>query len=276
MKHERCRLPDSVFNILCLGDVVGQPGMDAIDQHLRHIVHTHRIDFTVLNIENAASGFGFNQRLYNRFQAMGVDAFTTGNHVYAKRDVMDRFDEFDCLVRPHNWPAEHPGTGVRVFRKHDQKVAVVNIIGRAFMMQPSDCPFRTMDAILRDLDASIILVDFHAETTSEKQALGWYLRDKVTAFYGTHTHVQTNDCRMLSNKTAYITDIGMCGAYDSVIGMDIGVSINKFLTQLPARHVPVKQPKQHVIGGMVVSVDVDHFHIVGLKALHLVTDCESN
>ena len=183
---------------------------------------------------------------------MNIDAFTTGNHVYAKREVIDKFDAYDRLTRPINLPKSHPGKGVRLFTKNGKKIAVLNLLGRVFMPQMPKCPFEAMDEALKDINADIVLVDFHAETTSEKQALGWYLNQRVSLVFGTHTHVQTNDARLLSNKTAYISDIGMCGAYDSVIGMDKDISIHKFIHQLPARHQPVKQPKKCVIGAIVL------------------------
>ena len=239
-------------------------------KELPPLVFDRGIDFIVANIENAASGFGFNYKIYRQLKELNVDAFTTGNHVYAKREVIDRFDDFDGLLRPHNFPTSHPGTGVQIFNKNGVKIAVINLIGRVFMQQLSDCPFKTIDSILESISADIIIVDFHAETTSEKQALGWYLKDKVTLFYGTHTHVQTNDCRLLSNKTGYLTDLGMCGAFDSVIGMDKEISINKFITQLPERHRPVKDPKELVMGAIEVTVDLETKKITNINSFNKV------
>ena len=222
---------------------------------LPDVIEQENIDFVVANIENAAGGFGFTPAVYRQLIQCNIDAFTSGNHVYAKRDVMDDFDQFTCLVRPLNFPKQHPGVGVRVFNKNNHQIAVINLIGRVFMQQLVGCPFEAMDAVLTQIEADIIIVDFHAETTSEKQALGWYLADKVDIFFGTHTHVQTNDCRLISKKTGYITDLGMCGAYDSVIGMDKDISIQKFITQLPGRHCPVKSPQSLVMGGLIMKID---------------------
>ena len=168
------------FKFLCIGDIVGQSGCDVRESELPGGIYDRGIDFVVANIENAASGFGFNYKIYRQLKDLNVDAFTTGNHVYAKREVIERFDDFEGVLRPHNFPASHPGTGVQIFDKDGVSIAVINLIGRVFMQQLSDCPFKTMDSILESITADIIIVDFHAETTSEKQALGWYLKDKVT------------------------------------------------------------------------------------------------
>jgi metallophosphoesterase (TIGR00282 family) len=258
------------MNILCLGDLVGRPGVTAIQAMLHSLCDEYSVDFVVANIENVAGGFGFNDSLYHQLRKWGVDAFTTGNHVYAQRDVIKVFDQYDHLVRPLNLPEVQPGAGVRVFTKKGKRIALINLLGQAFMHHLVTSPFTTMDRVLDTLEADIILVDFHAEATSEKQALGWYLANRVTAIWGTHTHVQTNDCRLLSPKTGYITDLGMCGAYDSVLGMDKDVSIRKFLTQMPDRYHPVEKPRELVIGGMVVSVNDDTHHIESIEAFNRV------
>lgn len=255
---------------------MGQTGVNALEQELPELKHQYGIDFTIANIENAASGFGFNHRIYRQLKEMDIDAFTTGNHVYAKREVLDKFDDYDSLLRPHNFPDSHPGTGVRLFESNGKKIAVINLIGRVFMQQFSDCPFKTMDNILKKINADVIILDFHAETTSEKQALGWYLKDRVNLMFGTHTHVQTNDFRLLSPKTAYLSDIGMCGAYDSVIGMDMKVSIKKFITQLPDRHRPVKDPEKSIIGGVFISIDLTSGDISKFESFNKVVKNHAN
>lgn len=264
----------STFNILCLGDIVGQPGRSVLQRELNGIREEFDIDFTIANIENSASGFGFNNKLYHEFIHMKMDAFTSGNHVYAKREVLDKFDIYDRLVRPVNFPKSHPGKGLRYFEKDGKKIALVNLIGRVFMQQMPSCPFETMDELLNSIEADIIIVDFHAETTSEKQALGWYLKDRVSLVFGTHTHVQTNDARKLSNKTAYISDIGMCGAFDSVIGMDKDISISKFVDQLPSRHQPVKNPELLLIGAVMIAIDPEKNHVKSIETIHRVYNNE--
>lgn len=261
---------NSTFNILCLGDIVGHPGRAILQKKLGDIVTEFDIDFIVANIENSAAGFGFNSKLYNEFILMNMDAFTSGNHVYSKREVMDKFCVFDRLVRPINFPDAHPGKGLRVFEKHGKRIAVINAIGRVFMPQLPHCPFEQMDVALNQLEADITILDFHAETTSEKQALGWYLNNRVTVMFGTHTHVQTSDARLLSKNTAYITDVGMCGAYDSVIGMDKDISVDKFITQLPARHQPVKQPNEYCIGALVARVNLSNNSVSSVQSIHRV------
>ncbi len=262
------------FNILCLGDIVGQPGRHILDSKLNQIQSEFNIDFTIANIENSASGFGFNNKLYHEFIQMKMDAFTSGNHVYAKREVIEKFNIYDRLVRPINFPKTHPGKGIRYFEKNGKKIALINLIGRVFMQQMPYCPFETMDETLASVNADIIIVDFHAETTSEKQALGWYLKDRVSLVFGTHTHVQTNDSRLLSKKTAYISDIGMCGAYDSIIGMDRNISIQKFIDQLPSRHHPVKNPEQLIIGAVIIAVDKSSNNVKKIETIHRVYENE--
>ncbi len=259
-----------------MGDIVGHPGRNILQSKLIGIQDEYNVDFTIANIENSASGFGFNNKIYHEFLHMKMDAFTSGNHVYAKREVLDKFDIYDKLVRPINFPSSHPGKGVRIYEKNQKTIAVINVIGRVFMQQMPYCPFETMRNELKKIKADIIIVDFHAETTSEKQALGWFLKDKVTLLYGTHTHVQTNDFRKLSNKTAYISDIGMCGAYDSVIGMDRHISVQKFVDQLPSRHQPVKNPEQFVIGAVMIAVDKGTNTIDSIESIHRVYENERN
>ncbi len=265
---------NSSINILCLGDIVGHPGRDILENELKNIQKEYSIDFTVANIENSAAGFGFSNKIYYELVNLKIDAFTSGNHVYAKREVMDKFDVYDKLVRPINFNKRHPGKGIREFDHNGLKISIINLMGRVFMPQLVNCPFTVMDEVLKNVNSDIIIVDFHAETTSEKQAMGWYLKDKVTLVFGTHTHVQTSDCKLLSNKTAYVSDIGMCGAYDSVIGMDRDISINKFIDQLPSRHQPVKNPKQFVIGAVIIEVDPKSFHVKDTKLIHEVFNNE--
>lgn len=264
-----------MISILCVGDVVGKPGRTIVSRYLPTLQAEFDVDFTVLNIENSASGFGFTRAIYDEFLALNVQAMTSGNHVFAKREVMREFDTFDRLVRPINFSNELPGIGCRYFYVNHTKIAVINCIGRVFMAM-HDCPFKAMDTALKDIEAEIILVDFHAEATSEKQAMGMYLKNRATLIYGTHTHVQTADARQLSEKTGFITDIGMCGAYDSVIGMDSTVSISKLIDQLPTRHLPVKTPSQFVIGGICIQFDTITNMIHAVTPIHRVYANEDN
>ena len=233
------------MNILCIGDIVGQPGRDVLERYLSDIQRRYEIDFTIANLENAASGFGITHKVYNELASLGIDAFTSGNHIYDKREVMGSFSEFTNLVRPLNFAPGSPGQGIRYYECQGTKIAVVNLIGRVFMAQ-SDCPFQAINRVIDEIrqNATIIIVDFHAETTSEKQAMGWMLDGKATLVFGTHTHVMTADSRLLDQGTAYISDLGMVGARDGILGMERAPIIRKFLTQLPARFEPAKTKYQ--------------------------------
>jgi 2',3'-cyclic-nucleotide 2'-phosphodiesterase len=227
------------LNILCIGDVVGEPGRTLIAKHYQRIIKVHDIDFSILNIENAAHGIGFTKKTYQELIIYGIDAFTSGNHVYRKKEIVEDFDDLKKLVRPWNFPPNNPGQGYRIFTVKNLKIAVVNLIGRVFLGL-ADCPFQLMQNKIADLkkEADIILVDMHAEATSEKQALGWMLDGQVNAVYGTHTHVQTTDSRILPNHTAYITDVGMVGAKNSILGMQKEEIVQKFLNQMPVKFSP--------------------------------------
>lgn len=243
------------MKILFIGDIVGRPGRHLVRDALPRLVDQHAIDLIVANGENAAAGFGLTQDVVAELFDVGVDVLTTGNHVWDKRDGLVCLDQEPALLRPANYPPEVPGHGFGVFRTAaGLPVAVVNLEGRIFMKE-LDCPFRKADEILAALGAEqkIILVDFHAEASSEKGALGAYLDGRVSAVVGTHTHVQTADERVLPGGTAFITDAGMTGARDSVIGIRKELSIQRFLTQMPVRYEIAK--KDPVLCGVVVDID---------------------
>jgi len=243
------------LNILFIGDIVGRPGRYLVRDHLPRLVDRHAIDLVIANSENAAAGFGLTRDVIAELFSAGIDVMTTGNHVWDKREGLDCLDLEPALLRPANYPAGTPGSGVGVYKTAvGTKVAVVNLEGRVFMSE-LDCPFRKADEILSGLDPSIkvVFVDFHAEASSEKGALGAYLDGRVSAVVGTHTHVQTADERLLPGGTAFITDAGMTGARDSVIGIRKELSIQRFLTQMPVRYEVAK--KDPVLCGVVVSID---------------------
>ncbi|MCP4049102.1 MAG: TIGR00282 family metallophosphoesterase [bacterium] len=225
-----------LINILCLGDVVGKPGRECLENNLKNIQDKHNIDFTVCNIENAAGGFGFTRNTYIDLKNININAFTSGNHVYQQKSVLQDFSYFKSLVRPLNFPSDNPGAGYRIFNLNTIKIGVVNLIGRVFLGE-YDCPFHCIKNHIHQIkkETPIILVDFHAEATSEKEAMGWFLDGEVSLIYGTHTHVMTADERILHKSTAYITDIGMTGARNSILGMKKEPVIKKFLTQMPSR-----------------------------------------
>jgi metallophosphoesterase (TIGR00282 family) len=242
------------MNILFIGDIFGSPGRRIVADHLRDIVESNRIDLAIANAENAAGGFGVTPALAEELFALGLDVLTSGNHVWDKREVFDYLDRQPRLLRPANYPAG-PGKGVFVFRtKSGIDCAILNLQGRVYMPH-TDCPFRKADQILSELDPAIKVkfVDFHAEVTSEKMALGWHLDGRVSAVVGTHTHIATADTRILPGGTAYQTDCGMTGPYDSVIGVQTDIILQRFQTALPVRMEAAKgSPELHA-----VIVDVD-------------------
>jgi metallophosphoesterase (TIGR00282 family) len=242
------------MNILFIGDIFGSPGRRIVADHLRDIVETNRIDVAIANAENAAGGFGITPAIAEDLLALGLDVLTSGNHIWDKREIADYLDRQPRLLRPANYPAG-TGNGVFIFRAASGvECAIINLQGRVYMPN-TDCPFRKADQILTELDPAIKVkfVDFHAEVTSEKIAMGWHLDGRVSAMVGTHTHVPTADTRILPGGTAYQTDCGMTGPYDSVIGVETDIVLQRFLTGIPVRMEAAKgHPELHA-----VIVDVD-------------------
>jgi metallophosphoesterase (TIGR00282 family) len=242
------------FGFLFLGDVIGRPGRKVLKKYLPDLVEKNAPSFIVANGENAAGGIGITPQICQELLDH-VDVLTSGNHIWDKREAISYLDKEPRLLRPANYPPKNPGKGLYVFEiDSGLKIGVLNLQGRVFM-EPIDCPFRTADLELEKIKDQDILtiVDFHAEATSEKQAMGWYLDGKVSAVIGTHTHVQTADERILPQGTAFITDVGMVGGYDSVIGIKRDQAIQRFLTSRPQRFQPGKR-------GMIFSavfVEVD-------------------
>jgi len=225
------------MRILFIGDIVGSPGRKIVKERLADIVAQQQIDLVIANCENAASGFGITPRLTDELLAAGVEVLSGGNHIFDRKEILDYFPHQPRLLRPANYPDGTPGSGLFVGKaKNGVGYAVLNLQGRVFM--PSlDCPFRTADRELGRIpdDVRVVLVDMHAEVTSEKEAMGWYLDGRASAVIGTHTHVATADEGVLPKGTAYITDVGMTGPHDSVIGMDKAAILQRFLVGLPAR-----------------------------------------
>jgi len=225
--------------ILFIGDVFGRPGRRVLKETLPHLVKEYSPDLVLANGENAAAGFGITPALVEELLALGIAVLTSGNHIWDKKEILPYLgDHADGrLLRPANYPGPSPGHGLYVGRtRSEMNYAVMNLQGRIFM-PPIDCPFRTADKLLEQIspEVKIRIVDMHAEATSEKLALGWYLDGRVTAVVGTHTHVPTADETVLPQGTAYVTDLGMTGPYDSVIGVEKRAVIEKFLSQVPAR-----------------------------------------
>jgi metallophosphoesterase (TIGR00282 family) len=234
--------------ILFVGDIFGRPGRLIVRERLARLVQERNVDLVIANGENAAAGFGITSSIAEEFFELGVDVITTGNHIWDKREIIDYFHSADGnpfsparrLLRPANYPEGSPGFGVYEGKtRSGVSFAVLNLQGRVFMTTIDD-PFRVADQILEKLTPRVVVVDMHAEATSEKIALGWYLDGRVTAVLGTHTHVPTADERVLPGGTAYQTDVGMTGPYDGVIGVEKETILQRFLTQMPARFEPAR------------------------------------
>lgn len=246
----------NVFRILAFGDIIGNPGRIAFYNTLRKLKEKYLPDVVIVNGENSAHGFGIVRNILDELLSSGVDVVTTGNHIWQKKDVFGFIDDYPKLLRPINFPPGTLGNGSVVLEKSGVKFAVINAMGRVFM-NPLDCPFRTVKQEvdrLSDEGVKIILVDFHAEATGEKQMFGRYLDGKVSAVWGTHTHVQTSDERILPKKTAYISDIGMCGCIESVIGMKIEESHRRLIQHYPERFSPADNGVLET-NGIVVDID---------------------
>lgn len=229
------------MRILFIGDIFGKPGRRVVEDHLQDIVASRNIDLVIANAENAAGGFGVTPRIAQELFQHGIEVMTTGNHVWDKREVYEYLNTEQRILRPANFP-DAPGRGVYCGEtRKGAPYAVLHFLGRIFMV-PIDDPFREADKALRQLppDCRVRIIDFHAEATSEKQAFGWYLDGRATAVIGTHTHVPTADERVLPGGTGFITDVGMTGPYESVIGVQRQIAVEKFLKQLPARYEPAE------------------------------------
>lgn len=243
------------MKLLFIGDIFASPGRRIVAECLSEIISSEQIDLVVANAENAAGGFGITPAIAEELFAVGIDVLTSGNHIWDKKEIFDYLDRQPRLLRPANYPGNVPGSGVHVGRaRNGVQVAVINLQGRTHML-PIDDPFRKADQILADLDPSVKIrfVDFHAEITSEKIALGWYLDGRVTALIGTHTHVPTADTRILPKGAAYQTDCGMTGPYDSIIGVDKDIILRRFLTGLPVRMEPAKDKVE--LHAVIVEAD---------------------
>lgn len=248
------------MRILFIGDIFGRPGRTIVRERLPELVRRYSPDLLIANGENSAAGFGITPPLAEELFDLGIDVITTGNHIWDKREIIDYFEMADGnehsparrVLRPANYPAGMPGWGLYQGTKNGTPYAVINLQGRIFMTSNDD-PFRGSDQLLSQISAKIVFVDFHAEATSEKVALGWYLDGRVTALVGTHTHVPTADENILPNGTAYITDVGMTGPYDGVIGVKRDLVVNKFLSNMPVRFEPASGDVR--LCGVVVDCD---------------------
>ena len=255
--------------VLCVGDVFGEPGRKAVQTLLPRLRKQYEADLTVVNVENAAAGFGVTPLIARTFLDQGVDVMTSGNHIWDRKEIIQYIVKENLLLRPANYPPGTPGTGSVVVKAGPHKVAVLNMMGRVFLPH-LDCPFRKADEEIPRLrqDTPIIIVDMHTEATSEAQAMGWYLDGRVSAVVGTHRHVQTADERLLPQGTAFITDLGMTGPVDSVIGVEPALAISRFLTQMPNKFEPAKGPA--ALHGAVIRIDPDTGRALSIERLRVL------
>ena len=246
------------ITLLCIGDVVGRPGRSSVSQWLPKLCKDHGVDCVIANVENAAAGSGLTSTLYEKFLRYGVHLFTMGDHIYRKLEIQKTLETSDRIVKPANFPSRSAGKEFAVFETEcGVKVAIVSLLGRLFMRPSTDCPFNAIDRVLQQIpsDVKIIAVDMHAEATSEKIAMGWHLDGRVSLVFGTHTHVQTADEQILDQGTAYITDLGMTGPHDGVLGRRKDRVLKHLITGMPAPFdVSKDNPK---LCGLLVRVDRD-------------------
>jgi metallophosphoesterase (TIGR00282 family) len=245
------------MNILIIGDVVGSPGRAIMKRALAKVFRRWDVEYCIANVENAAGGFGITREIADELMALGVDCMTSGNHIWDKKEIVPIIDQMPYLLRPANYPPDQPGNGSHVGRTKDSRVpvATLNLSGRVFMNGSIDDPFRIAKEEVARLrkEAAVIIVDMHGEASSEKTALGYFLDGTVSAVVGTHTHVPTCDHRILPKGTAYCTDLGMTGPYDSVIGVEADVIVKRFVTGMPGRFETAKNDPR--LAAVVVTVD---------------------
>jgi metallophosphoesterase (TIGR00282 family) len=244
------------MRVLILGDVMGRPARRVVRDLVPSLIRNEKIDLAVANAENAAGGMGVDLKSVGELFGAGLQVLTSGNHIWKKKEIFPYLDAKPNLIRPANYPEGAPGRGWCEWQNQGGLTAlIINIQGRVFMPNHVDDPFRCVDRILKEHSrhSRVVIVDVHAEATSEKNALGWYLDGRASVVYGTHTHIQTADERVLPLGTAYITDVGLCGAFDSVIGMDKEIVIEGFITQLPRRFEVAQDGV--VLQGIIVDID---------------------
>lgn len=244
------------LRVLLIGDVVGVTGRAMFQKHIAQVKKAHNIDAIIVNGENSSQGKGITSRIVNFFKHNGANVITSGNHIWANREIIPYIDQHEDVLRPANFPSGVPGKGVTTFTVGGHTIGVINLQGRVFMRELIDCPFRTVESVLTYLKTktNIIFVDMHAETTSEKMGIGWFLDGKVSGVVGTHTHVQTADERVLPGGTAFITDLGMCGSWNSMIGMKKEPIIQHFLYQMPVKFT-VETSSPVIMCGVWIEVD---------------------
>lgn len=258
------------MNILVIGDVVGKTGQDMIKKNLKELKKKYNIDFTIVNGENSAEGMGITQTIMKNLFEDGADVITMGNHTWGKKDIFSFIDEEKRLIRPANYAEGIPGKGSVLLQCKNKKIGVVDLIGRVNVGGSFDSPFEKADEEIADLKkngADIVIVEIHAEATAEKKALAYYLKDKVTIVYGTHTHVQTADDTIYETGMGYITDIGMTGPKNSIIGMEPQAALKRFLTQMPERYVCAQG--EGFLNGVVFEIEEGSNKVSNIKRICL-------
>jgi metallophosphoesterase (TIGR00282 family) len=263
---------DKRLRVLFIGDIVGEVGRNAIGTLVGDLVKEHRTDFIIANCENSAGGKGVTPKITEYLLGCGIDVLTSGNHIWDRHEIIPYIGTQSRLLRPANLPKSSPGAGFGVFEtRRGEKIGVINLCGRLFM-DYYEHPFLYASSLVEKLreQTRLIIVDFHAEATSEKVAMGWYLDGRVSAMIGTHTHVQTADEKVLPQGTTYITDVGMTGSMDSVIGMDKEKAINRFLTLIPQKFEPAKDDVW--LHGVVIDLDIESGRSLGIKRIAIPAD----
>lgn len=255
------------MRILFIGDIVGRTGRRMLKDNLNIIIGEHNIDFVIANGENSAGGVGITKNVYEELLGYGIDIITLGNHAWAKKEIFSFINEADRMVRPANYPYQTPGKPYVIVENKGVRIAVINMCGRVFM-ESIECPFKAIEEIISEIDskADITILDFHGEATSEKVAMGWFLDGRITAVLGTHTHIQTADERILPNGTAYITDVGMTGPKNSVLGVKKEIIIKKFQTCLPEKFELEDDEGQ--INSVILNID-DRYLVNAITRLNI-------
>ena len=249
-------MSDSKIKIMFLGDIVGKTGRLAVKRYIENIKEDNKPDFIIANVENASHGFGLTQKNYNELISYGINAFTSGNHIWDKRDIFQYINEADKLIRPINYPKGTHGEGYRIFETSKCKIGVINVLGRTFMGL-IDSPWEILTQTIEEIkkETPVIIIDIHAEATAEKICMAkYYAKLGVSGIFGTHTHVQTADERIYEGYCAYITDAGFCGDMDGVIGMEYEASVNRLLTSIPER-LDVAASGNSQVNGVIVTID---------------------
>ncbi|MES0372506.1 MAG: TIGR00282 family metallophosphoesterase [Mariprofundaceae bacterium] len=260
----------AVVNALIIGDIIGRAGRRALQEHLPRLIETHQLDFVIANGENLAAGFGINLKLADEMFEIGVNVLTNGNHCWDQRDFLNQIDEDDRFVRPMNFTAYAPGRGWTIQETASgHKIAVINLIGQVFMGAGWDCPFAAAEDALDDIpdDVKIVIVDMHAEASSEKMGMGWFLDGKASFVYGTHTHIPTCDEIIHPSGTAFQSDIGMTGSYNSIIGMKVEGALKRMVQKLPQRFEAVEHGAS--IFATMVKIDAETGKALEIERIHI-------